>query len=359
MLFSRDLSRGGGSRASSDLSYAPTYNSEYAFRTPSQHTSLRRLRHSVNSGEHNLAHLLRGRETESPSVSTSFRRHCHVTTGMIKRLGLKKELHGHTGCVNCLEWNYDGSLLASGSDDLSVIIWDPLKCRKLIKIRTGHAGNIFSVKFMPETNDNLIVTGAADFKIRVHDLNALHATDTDSCVSASASSPSFLARLRAQGPDALGLNVQPAQVFSSHVGRVKRLATAPGLPFTFWSGAEDGLVMEFDLRTPDLAHASNPKNVLINLNDHLGLNAEVKCLAVNPLRPHLLAVGANDPFVRVFDRRMLSCTSVKSPNGSSNTQGGGSGSSSASSTSSRFAAHPWEQRHALLTHLLSEEGENK
>ena len=114
--------------------------------------------------------------------------------------------------------------------------------------------------------------------------------------------------------------------------------------------------MEFDLRTPDLAHADNPKNVLINLNHHLGLNAEVKCLAVNPLRPHLLAVGANDPFVRVFDRRMLTCTSVKFPNGSTSTSQGGGSAASSSSSSSRFTTAPWDQRHALLTHLLSEEG---
>ena len=147
------------------------------------------------------------------------------------------------------------------------------------------------------------------------------------------------------------------QVFSCHAGRVKRLATTPGQPFTFWSGGEDGLVMEFDLRAPELAQPTNPKNVLINLNHHLGLNAEVKCLAVNPLRPHLLAVGANDPFVRVFDRRMLTCSSVKFPNGSSTNQGGGGGGASSSSSSSRFTNAPWDQRHALLTHLLSEEGE--
>ena len=323
-----------------------------------EHLALRRYRRtSRGSGgrELNLARLLRGRETEAPHISTAFERQCHVTTGMIKRLGLKKELHGHAGCVNCLEWNFDGSLLASGSDDLTVILWDALKGRKLVKIRTGHTGNIFSVKFMPDWNDNLIVSGAADYKIRVHDLNALASSETESNMMTSSSS-SFLSRLRVAGKDVLGSGVNPSQVFSCHVGRVKRLATAPGLPFTFWSGAEDGLVMEFDLRPPAMADASNPKNVLINLNDHLGLNAEVKCLAVNPLRPHLLAVGANDPFVRVFDRRMLNCTSVKAPNGSSANQSNGSSSASPSS-SSRFSTAPWDQRHALLAHLLSEEGE--
>lgn len=33
--------------------------------------------------------------------------------------------------------------------------------------------------------------------------------------------------------------------------------------------------------------------------------AEAKCLAINPLQPELLAVGCNDPFVRLYDHRML------------------------------------------------------
>lgn len=32
----------------------------------------------------------------------------HVTENLISRLGLEKELVGHTGCVNCLEWNESG-----------------------------------------------------------------------------------------------------------------------------------------------------------------------------------------------------------------------------------------------------------
>lgn len=41
------------------------------------------------------------------------------------------------------------SLLASGSDDVQVIIWDPFRTKQLTTIRTGHNGNIFSVKVCP------------------------------------------------------------------------------------------------------------------------------------------------------------------------------------------------------------------
>lgn len=45
--------------------------------------------------------------------------------------------------------------------------------------------------------------------------------------------------------------------------------------------------------------------MLINLIYHCGPDAEVKSVAINPTRPELIAVGSNDPYVRVFDRRML------------------------------------------------------
>lgn len=38
-------------------------------------------------------------------------------------------------------------------------------------------------------------------------------------------------------------------------------------------------------------------------------NAEAKCIAVNPARTEQIAIGANDPYARVYDRRMLVKTS--------------------------------------------------
>lgn len=211
--------------------------------------------------------------------SIRFTRSCHVTSNLIHRLGLEAELQGHNGCVNCLAWNEKGSLLASGSDDVQVIVWDPFRHKLLSTIRTGHSGNIFSVKFLPQSDDNVIVTGAADCKIRVHDVK----------------------------------QHEILHVFSCHAGRVKRLATVPDQPHLFWSASEDGTIMQFDLRNPEMCKGDHPRNVLVNLNDHIGPHAEAKCLTMSPLRPELLAVGANDPYVRVYDRRMLHCRGVVFP----------------------------------------------
>ncbi|KAF7256003.1 hypothetical protein EG68_05922, partial [Paragonimus skrjabini miyazakii] len=203
----------------------------------------------------------------------------HVNKHLINRLGLETSLQGHQGCVNCLEWNERGTHLASGSDDCCLILWDPFEHKNVFVMNTGHVGNIFSVKFLPNVNEYLIVTGAADAKVRVHDVSRM----------------------------------ETRHVFSCHSARIKRLANTPSEPFLFWSASEDGTVRQFDLRDPTQAGCEKPRNVLVNLQTHIGSLAEAKCLALNPLRPEMLAVGSNDPYVRVYDRRKLSLC-VVNPN---------------------------------------------
>ncbi|CAL1611512.1 unnamed protein product [Knipowitschia caucasica] len=198
--------------------------------------------------------------------ATRFQRLHHVTDPFIKRLGLETELQGHTGCVNCLEWNERGDLLASGSDDQHAIIWDPFKQKKLTTMHTGHAANIFTVKFLPHSGDRILVTGAADTKVHVHDVTAK----------------------------------ETIHMFSDHTNRVKRIATAPMWPNTFWSAAEDGIIRQYDLR-----ESSKHSEVLIDLTEFCGQLVEAKCLAVNPRDNNYLAVGANGPFVRLYDIRMI------------------------------------------------------
>ncbi|XP_049781541.1 WD and tetratricopeptide repeats protein 1-like isoform X1 [Schistocerca cancellata] len=217
----------------------------------------------------NIAQFVRQREIRE-TVARHFQQKLHVTDTLVRRLELEATLQGHNGCVNCLEWNAAGSVLASASDDVQIILWDPFKHKKLHTFPSGHHGNVFTVKFLPKTNDRVLVTGAGDCLIRVHDITSSETTHSCSC----------------------------------HTARVKRIATAPSVPYMFWSASEDGTVMQFDLRTSH-ACSGTVNNLLINLANHVGREAEAKCVAINPLREELLAVGANDPFIRVYDRRMI------------------------------------------------------
>ncbi|KOC65400.1 WD and tetratricopeptide repeats protein 1 [Habropoda laboriosa] len=200
----------------------------------------------------------------------------HVTENLINRLGLEKELVGHTGCVNCLEWNESGQILASASDDMNIILWDPFKYEKKLVLHTRHHGNIFSVKFMPKSNDRILVSGAADGKVRVRDLTLFEPIFSCNC----------------------------------HIGRVKRIATATTVPFLFWSAAEDGLILQYDIRAPHNCKTNECNSVLVNLVNHMGRCAEGKCISVNPKKPELIAVGANDAYIRMYDRRMIKLSQV-------------------------------------------------
>uniref|UniRef100_A0A3P8PPG8 WD and tetratricopeptide repeats 1 n=1 Tax=Astatotilapia calliptera TaxID=8154 RepID=A0A3P8PPG8_ASTCA len=204
--------------------------------------------------------------------AASFQRFYHVTDPFIKRLGLEAELQVHTlkkcclASLNCYYFFLVLSLLASGSDDQHAIIWDPFRHKKLTTMHTGHAANIFSVKFLPHSGDRILVTGAADTKVHVHDLTVK----------------------------------ETIHMFSDHTNRVKRIATAPMWPNTFWSAAEDGIIRQYDLR-----ENSKHSEVLIDLTEFCGQLVEAKCLAVNPRDNNYLAVGANGPFVRLYDIRMI------------------------------------------------------
>lgn len=220
----------------------------------------------------NIPNLLKARE-RNEGINRRLQSKLQVYGQLVKRLGLDSELEGHQGCVNCLQWNTSGSLLASGSDDLHAILWDPHHRKVKHKISTGHSQNIFSVKFMPNTGDHVLATGAADAQIRVHSVPAN----------------------------------ETIQIFRCHAVRVKRLATSPETPHLIWSASEDGTVRQFDLRESHSCQSgSEPcKNVLIDLKIHVGAMCEAKCIEVNPCQSELLAVGCNDPYVRLYDRRML------------------------------------------------------
>ncbi|XP_043477036.1 WD and tetratricopeptide repeats protein 1 [Leptopilina heterotoma] len=223
-----------------------------------------------NKKKHRVIDLLRRREIQETDASFVSQK-LHVTNNFISRLGLEAELKGHDGCVNCLEWNETGQILASASDDMHIILWDPFRYEKKLTLNTGHNGNIFSVKFMPKSNDSVLVSGAGDSKIRVHDI-----TLSDTILACNC-----------------------------HTGRVKRIATAPNIPYLFWSAGEDGIIMQFDMRAPHTCKSHDEKNVLVNLVNHMDCHIEAKCIDVNNRRPELIAVGANDPFIRMYDRRMI------------------------------------------------------
>ncbi|OEH80264.1 wd g-beta repeat-containing protein [Cyclospora cayetanensis] len=267
---------------------------------------------------------------------------------------------GHAGCVNRLSWHESGNFLASTSDDRRVLIWDlpqdtpgalgPLAppsgdpftthttdhhhhrgariSHPVRRIETGHQLNVFGVAFL---GMEAVATGAMDSEVRLSSISR-------------------------------GVCLKR---FTCHANQVKHIAALPhDSRNIWWSASDDGTIRQFDRREPHVCRRRDCRNVLISLSsescspsvshrphgnvdiaarrvqlydlhapgggvlaeDRLLLQqafyesawlrrrfdaAEVKALSINPLRPEYLAVAANDPVVRVYDRRMLSLSGLR------------------------------------------------
>ncbi|BBM97154.1 WD and tetratricopeptide repeats protein 1 [Marchantia polymorpha subsp. ruderalis] len=254
----------------------------------------------VRCGDGNILGLLDGRTIDSQQVphhyqEQHFMRSVQMHSSLVHRLEMDDVMEGHQGCVNTLAWNAKGSLLLSGSDDTKVNIWD-YGSRKLVHdIYTGHSGYIFCTKFMPETGDDLVVSGAGDSEVRVHRVSRL-----------------------AGGKGGRKSSSDQTAVFRCHSKRVKKLAVEDGNPHVIWSASEDGTLRQHDLREGIACppHGSPPhdcRNVLLDLRcaAKKALQApprhclELKTCALSPTRPNHLLIGGSDAFARLYDRRML------------------------------------------------------
>ncbi|XP_022735577.1 WD and tetratricopeptide repeats protein 1-like isoform X3 [Durio zibethinus] len=223
-----------------------------------------------------------------------------------RHIDIRQNRHGHRGCVNAVAWNSNGSLLISGSDDELINIWSYSGRKLLHSIETGHSANIFCTKFIPETSDELVVSGAGDAEVRLFNLSHLNGR---------------------------GLNdgaISPSALYQCHTRRVKKLAVEVGNPNVVWSASEDGTLRQHDFREgtscpPAGSSRHECRNVLLDLRcgakrslaDPPGHTLALKSCDISSTRPHLLLVGGNDAFARLYDRRMLppltSCRKRSSP----------------------------------------------
>ncbi|XP_044748124.1 DDB1- and CUL4-associated factor 8 [Coccinella septempunctata] len=196
-----------------------------------------------------------------------FRNQCYGSLHSVQRLELMYKLEEHFGCVNSLNFYPDGSLLASGSDDLFVVVWDWKVGKCLLKYKTKHLSNVFQSKFLHLCGDLHIATCSRDGQVRV-------------------------ARLSREG------GVRENRKIGSHKSACHKLAVLPDQPHIILSAGEDGYVLSHDVRKTKSDHITTVKRD----------NKPVPLYSIHghPLRTHEFCVGGQDIKVRVYDQRKSS-----------------------------------------------------
>ncbi|XP_073495495.1 DDB1- and CUL4-associated factor 8 [Phyllobates terribilis] len=187
--------------------------------------------------------------------------------GFVQRFRLLHGLEGHLGCVNTLHFNQQGSWLASGSDDLKVVVWDWVKRKPVLEFESGHKSNVFQAKFLPNSGDSTLAMCARDGQVRVAELSA-----TQCC--------------------------RNTKRVAQHKGASHKLALEPDSPCTFLSAGEDAVVFTIDLRQ------DRPASRLVVTKEKdkkIGLYT----IYVNPANTYQFAVGGRDQFVRIYDQRKI------------------------------------------------------
>lgn len=191
-----------------------------------------------------------------------FHRRCYGSLHVAERLTIMQELNEHRGCVNGLNFNQKGNLLASCSDDLAVIVWNWAVGKKRHIFDTGHTSNVFQSKWLP-FDDNFLITCARDGLVRLLDVNR-----------------------------GASRNV------ATHDAPAHKLDIQSDMPYVVLSAGEDAKVLSIDIRENEATELTVVKDGIHNVR--------LYSIQSHPMNSNEFCVGGVAPEVRIYDRRKAS-----------------------------------------------------
>ncbi|XP_061650079.1 DDB1- and CUL4-associated factor 5 isoform X2 [Phyllopteryx taeniolatus] len=173
----------------------------------------------------------------------------------------KKDMLGHFGCVNAIEFsNNGGEWLVSGGDDRRVLLWhmeEALHARaKPLKLKGEHLSNIFCLAF--DSSNKKVFSGGNDEQVILHDVERRETLNV------------FL-----------------------HIDAVYSLSVSPVNDNIFASSSDDGRVLIWDTREP-------PHGEPFCLANY---PSAFHSVMFNPVEPRLLATANSKEGVGLWDIR--------------------------------------------------------
>lgn len=182
-------------------------------------------------------------------------------------------------------WNERGDKILSASDDQKLVITNPFTSKVYVKYTTVHRSNIFSAKFLPQS-DNRIISCSGNGSVLFTDLESVPLTREietgDTLIGGSYRAPN-----------------EQANFFNCHSGTAYEVVSVPCESNSFMSCGEDGTVRFFDLRLVSKCNRQYCReNILVYAP------TSVTAMSLSPISNNYLAVGCSD-FIRIFDRRFM------------------------------------------------------
>ena len=194
-----------------------------------------------------------------------------------------RQLIGHRGPISDLAFSPDGTQLVSVGNDATIIVWDVVNQTQLQQL-TGHRNVITGIDFAPD--GNTIVTASGDDTLIIWDIESgemLHQLEGHSdSVRAVAFSPDGQQIISASRDTTLILwdanTGMPIRTFTGHNESVQTVAFSSNGQ-RILSGSFDGSIILWDVATG------------INLNRFVGHSDEVTSISISP--DNSLAVSAS------------------------------------------------------------------
>ncbi|KUM63119.1 hypothetical protein ACN42_g4003 [Penicillium freii] len=209
---------------------------------------------------------------------------------------LQQTLEGHSTSVRCVSFSLDGRIIASGSFDATIKLWNPTT-GSLQHTLEGHLRCVRSVSFSPD--NRVIASGSEDKTVRLWDraTGNLQRTfeghlDSVQCIAFSPDG-----RFLASGSDDQTIKLWDTLTGALHRSLQGHLDSVTSVVFSpdcllLASGSDDATIRIWDAVTGTLLHQP--------LEGH---SAAINSVAFSP-DCRLLATGSDDATTRIWDTTM-------------------------------------------------------